>query len=264
MPDLFLYAGEANPNDIKLSDPTVVRSSGGIIEAEGLSAGTSIVLGQSAIKFVSVGSSTGVAVITGFSATILASVGASQGIATVTGISATILASVGTSTGTSIVSGVSAKIVAAVGAITGSSTVLGESETLYASAGGGSYTPETSTDAGGVDRGTTVMPESYFVAKIAKPVPESVSESVLESVPESVLEQAKTLTEKSVSGNKIPSVEEIYNRLATEVVLHQIQGQFNEKKQLDETKTKQYQELLSRRKEEEENLLLLAASMLLD
>lgn len=31
MPDIFLYAGEANPTDIKLTDPTVVRSSGGAI-----------------------------------------------------------------------------------------------------------------------------------------------------------------------------------------------------------------------------------------
>jgi hypothetical protein len=30
MPDIFLYAGEANPTDIKLTDPTVVRSSGSI------------------------------------------------------------------------------------------------------------------------------------------------------------------------------------------------------------------------------------------
>lgn len=26
MPDIFLYAGEVSPNDVKLSDPTVVRS----------------------------------------------------------------------------------------------------------------------------------------------------------------------------------------------------------------------------------------------
>ena len=29
MPDIFLYAGEASVNDVKLSDPTVVRSGGG-------------------------------------------------------------------------------------------------------------------------------------------------------------------------------------------------------------------------------------------
>jgi hypothetical protein len=29
MPDIFHYAGEANPNDIRLADPTVVRSAGG-------------------------------------------------------------------------------------------------------------------------------------------------------------------------------------------------------------------------------------------
>jgi len=30
MPDIFLYAGEANPNDIKLSDPTLLRSGAAI------------------------------------------------------------------------------------------------------------------------------------------------------------------------------------------------------------------------------------------
>ena len=28
MPDIFLYAGEATPNDVRLGDPTVVRPSG--------------------------------------------------------------------------------------------------------------------------------------------------------------------------------------------------------------------------------------------
>lgn len=32
MPDIFLYPGEANPNDIRLSDPTVLRSAGGAIK----------------------------------------------------------------------------------------------------------------------------------------------------------------------------------------------------------------------------------------
>ena len=35
MPDIFLYQGEASPNDIKCSDPTVVRSGAVVVSLRG-------------------------------------------------------------------------------------------------------------------------------------------------------------------------------------------------------------------------------------
>jgi hypothetical protein len=104
VPDIFLYAGEANPNDIKLSDPTVLRSGGGptIIETEGSSIGLSVATGNAAAIWNSLGSSDGLATVTGASAAIWAGVGSSAGLAVPTGLAAAIWDSVGSSDGVAV------------------------------------------------------------------------------------------------------------------------------------------------------------------
>ena len=61
MPDIFLYAGEPNPSDIRLSDPTVLRGGGAVIvEGTFSSSGNASSSWESALKLVAVFSSDGV------------------------------------------------------------------------------------------------------------------------------------------------------------------------------------------------------------
>ncbi len=48
MPDIFLYASEPDPNDIRLSDPTQLRG-GQVVEATAFAEGTCYVFADSAV-----------------------------------------------------------------------------------------------------------------------------------------------------------------------------------------------------------------------
>ena len=133
MPDIFLYAGEPSLNDVRLSDPTVLRSGGGptIIETDANSSGSATCTGTAAALWNSLGSSDGSATVTGLSSAIYGSVGSSAGLATVTGLSAGIWASTGACAGLAITSGISGAIWPVVGSSNGVAVCLAEGETIF-------------------------------------------------------------------------------------------------------------------------------------
>ena len=134
MPDIFLYAGEASPNDIKLSDPTVKRSSATTLSADGASAGLSTVQADANAIWDTVDSATGVAVATGVSGATAGSVGASTGLAVPTGLGNAIWDVVWNSQGVAIPTGLSAALWAVVWNSQGSAIVMGDGETISVAA----------------------------------------------------------------------------------------------------------------------------------
>lgn len=134
MPDIFLYAGEPSLNDVRLSDPTVLRSGGGptIIETDANSSGSATCTGIAAAVWNSLGSSTGLATTAGTAAALWNSLGSSVGSATVTGISAGIWASTGASAGLAVTDGISGAIWSVVGSSVGVAVCLAEGETFFA------------------------------------------------------------------------------------------------------------------------------------
>jgi len=103
VPDIYLYAGEASPNDIKLTDPTALLSAGGIIETEASCTGAATVTGVASAIWNSLGRSDGVATGTGIGAAIWDVAGSSTGVAVATGVGRAIWVVVGSSAGVAIV-----------------------------------------------------------------------------------------------------------------------------------------------------------------
>lgn len=104
MPDIFLYAGEPNPNDIRLSDPTVVRGGGAgptIVEATLTSAGSGAATFSSARKLTTTLSAAGTGAAAFNSATKLTTTLSSAGAGAATFTSARKLTTTLTSTGQS-------------------------------------------------------------------------------------------------------------------------------------------------------------------
>jgi hypothetical protein len=106
VPDIFLYAGEPNPNDIRLRNPLVSGSSAVIVEGVGSSDGASTALAIGVAILAVVGLSDGVAVASGVSASINGCVGNAAGVGTATGVCSYIFGGVGNASGTCVVLGI--------------------------------------------------------------------------------------------------------------------------------------------------------------
>jgi hypothetical protein len=128
--NIYNYAAEANANNIKNTDPTVKRSSGTTISADGASAGLSTVQADANAIWATVDSATGVAVATGVSGATAGSVGSSDGVAVPTGLGAAIWDVAWNSQGLAVVSGTSAALWAVVWNSQGLAIVLGDGETI--------------------------------------------------------------------------------------------------------------------------------------
>jgi hypothetical protein len=139
VPDVYLYAGEAAPSDITLSDPTVLRGGGGptIVAADANSAGLSTVAGLGVALWNVLGDSAGVGAVSGVSAIVFAGVGTADGLGTGTGVGAALSASVGASAGAGATDGLSGSVVGADGHSDGLSDAAALSAVLGAALASG-------------------------------------------------------------------------------------------------------------------------------
>lgn len=136
MPDIYLYEGEPNPADIKLSDPTVLRSSGGtvIVEADANASGSSTAIADAVSVWNVAATAAGASAGTGLAAAVSPMLAASIGASTVAAVSAAVFPSVAQSDGVGVAAGAPSSVFASVASSAGGVVALADAE----DAGGGS------------------------------------------------------------------------------------------------------------------------------
>jgi len=135
MPDIFLYSGEASPNDIKLSDPTALRGGSTIISAVGLSECISTVQATSQAVFEGVAQSAGVSTVQATSEAINGVSGSSVGVSVVQGTGVSVSSSAGQSLGEAVASAVGQSVLPSAGSVICEGVALGQSQSVFSAKG---------------------------------------------------------------------------------------------------------------------------------